>query len=123
MYFINIYFGFSDIRKYILIIPDFGIISIVISVITQIIIFGNQSTIIATICISVLGGVVRCHHMYIDWVEIDTRDYFTAVTMTISLPTGTKIFNLLCTYLRPYGISFFIVFIFLFLLGVEHYLL
>ena len=44
--------------------------------------------------------------MYIVGTDSDTGSYFTAVTMTISLPGGTKIFNLLCTYLRPSGIPF-----------------
>ena len=37
--------------------------------------------------------------MYTVGLESDTRTYFTAVTILISLPTGTKIFNWLCTYL------------------------
>ena len=32
-------------------------------------------------------------------LETDTRAYFTGVTILISLPTGTKIFNWLSTYL------------------------
>merc|ERR1739848_358331 len=91
------FFGHPEV--YILIIPAFGIISIVISGIAQKIIFGNQSMILAMSCISVLGSVVWGHHMYTVGLESDTRAYFTAVTMLISLPTGTKIFNWLCTYL------------------------
>ena len=50
-------------------------------------------------CISLLGTVVWGHHMYTVGLETDTRAYFTGVTIFISLPTGTKIFNWLSTYL------------------------
>merc|ERR1712117_108479 len=79
--------------------PAFGVISIVISGISQKIIFGNQSMIFAMSCISLLGTVVWGHHMYTVGLETDTRAYFTGVTIFISLPTGTKIFNWLSTYL------------------------
>merc|ERR1711990_1339485 len=95
----HLFWFFGHPEVYILIIPAFGIISIVISGIAQKIIFGNQSMILAMSCISILGSVVWGHHMYTVGLESDTRAYFTAVTMLISLPTGTKIFNWLCTYL------------------------
>merc|ERR1712216_54471 len=95
----HLFWFFGHPEVYILIIPAFGIISIVISGIPQKIIFGNQSMILAMSCISILGSVVWGHHMYTVGLESDTRAYFTAVTMLISLPTGTKIFNWLCTYL------------------------
>ena len=37
--------------------------------------------------------------MYSVGLETDTRAYFSGVTILISLPTGTKIFNWLSTYL------------------------
>merc|ERR1711898_74133 len=83
----------------ILIIPAFGVISMVISGVAQKMIFGNQSMIFAMSCISLLGSVVWGHHMYTVGLETDTRAYFTGVTILISLPTGTKIFNWLSTYL------------------------
>jgi len=95
----HLFWFFGHPEVYILIIPAFGIISIIISGIAQKIIFGNQSMILAMSCISILGSVVWGHHMYTVGLESDTRAYFTAVTMLISLPTGTKIFNWLCTYL------------------------
>jgi len=50
-------------------------------------------------CISLLGSVLWGHHMYTVGLETDSRAYFTGVTILISLPTGTKIFNWLSTYL------------------------
>merc|ERR1711976_721746 len=95
----HLFWFFGHPEVYILIIPGFGIISIIISGIAQKIIFGNQSMIFATSCISILGSIVWGHHMYTVGLETDTRAYFTGVTILISLPTGTKIFNWLSTYL------------------------
>merc|ERR1739838_798646 len=95
----HLFWFFVHPEVYILIIPAFGVISIVICGISQKIIFGNQSMIFAMSCISLLGTVVWGHHMYTVGLETDTRAYFTGVTILISLPTGTKIFNWLSTYL------------------------
>merc|ERR1712129_428426 len=95
----HLFWFFGHPEVYILIIPAFGVISIVISGISQKIIFGNHGMIFAMSCISLLGSVVWGHHMYTVGLETDTRAYFTGVTILISLPTGTKIFNWLSTYL------------------------
>merc|ERR1712032_614708 len=88
----HLFWFFGHPEVYILIIPAFGIISIIISGIAQKMIFAMS-------CISLLGSVVWGHHMYTAGLETDTRAYFTGVTILISLPTGTKIFNWLSTYL------------------------
>ena len=53
----HLFWFFGHPEVYILIIPAFGIISIIISGILQKIIFGNQSMIFAMSCISLLGSV------------------------------------------------------------------
>merc|ERR1712176_524657 len=95
----HLFWFFGHPEVYILIIPAFGVISIVIAGVSQKIIFGNQSMIFAMSCISLLGSVVWGHYMYSVGLETDTRAYFSGVTILISLPTGTKIFNWLSTYL------------------------
>jgi len=95
----HLFWFFGHPEVYILIIPAFGIISIIISSLAQNVIFGNQSMIFAMSCISLLGTLVWGHHMYTVGLEADTRAYFTGVTILISLPTGTKKFNWLSTYL------------------------
>ncbi len=114
----NIWF-FGHPEVYILIIPAFGIISIVISNISEKILFGIQSMILAMCCISILGSIVWEHHIYTLGLEVDTRAYFTAVTMMISLPTGTKVFNWLSTLLGTLYIiiiSSYMIFIMIFLI-------
>merc|ERR1739838_692552 len=121
----HLFWFFGHPEVYILIIPAFGIISIIISGISQKIIFGNQSMIFAMSCISLLGSVVWGHHMYTVGLETDTRAYFTGVTILISLPTGTKIFNWLTTYLgnppllhiRTSSVFFSLLFLLMFTIG------
>merc|ERR1712017_29284 len=121
----HLFWFFGHPEVYILIIPAFGVISIVISSIAQKIIFGNQSMILAMSCISLLGSVVWGHHMYTVGLETDTGAYFTGVTILISLPTGTKIFNWLSSYLgnppllqlRTSSALFAIIFLLMFTIG------
>merc|ERR1712188_22632 len=121
----HLFWFFGHPEVYILIIPAFGVISIVISGIAQKMIFGNQSMIFAMSCISLLGTIVWGHHMYTVGMETDTRAYFTGVTILISLPTGTKIFNWLSTYLgnppllqlRSSSALFAIIFLLMFTIG------
>jgi heme/copper-type cytochrome/quinol oxidase subunit 1 len=75
----HLFWFFGHPEVYILIIPAFGIISIIISGILQKIIFGNPSMIFAMSCISLLGSVVWGHHMYTVGLETDTRAYFSTL--------------------------------------------
>merc|ERR1712159_337048 len=106
----------------ILIIPAFGVISQTISTSVSSLLFALQSKILAKVCISFLGTIVWSHHLYTVGLEVDTRAYFSAVTMLISLPTGTKIFNWLTTfYFNNIGLTFthmFYSFVFLFMFTI-----
>ena len=100
----HLFWFFAHPEVYILIIPGFGIISLSLSILSGKIIFGIQSMILAIGSISILGTLVWAHHIYTVGLEADTRAYFTALTIMISLPTSTKVFNWLFTIM---GITIF----------------
>jgi len=95
----HLFWFFGHPEVYILIIPSFGLISLCISGLIQVIMFGNMSMILAISCISIIGNIVWSHHMFTVGLISDTSSYFSSVTMIISIPTGSKIFNWLSTYL------------------------
>ena len=75
----HLFWFFGHPEVYILIIPAFGIISIIISGILQLIVFGNQSMIFAMSSISLLGSLVWGHPLYTVGLKSDTRAYFAGV--------------------------------------------
>ncbi len=102
---------------YVIILPAFGVISQLIVRTTQKNVFCGSTMIIAMACISILGTLVWVHHMMTVGLDGDTRAYFTAVTILISIPTGTKVFNWLNTSMCKQISQSTLIFLFVFTVG------
>ena len=98
----HIFWFFAHPEVHILMIPSFGLLSNILSEHINVILFGYQSMILAMSCITYLGSLVWSHHMFTIGMEIDSKTYFISSTLLISLPTSSKMFNWLCTYLNTY---------------------
>jgi cytochrome c oxidase subunit 1 len=93
----HIFWFYSHPAVYIMILPGFGIISEVISVMSRKPIFGYRLMAISLVGILVLGFSVWAHHLYVagmaDWLRVPMM----ISTLLIAVPTGVKVFSWLAT--------------------------
>ncbi|HET7377556.1 MAG TPA: cbb3-type cytochrome c oxidase subunit I, partial [Anaerolineae bacterium] len=93
----HMFWFYSHPAVYIMILPAMGIVSEVLPVFSGKPIFGYKAIAYSTAAIAILGFLVWAHHMFATGMSPILKVFFMTATMTISVPTGVKIFNWIAT--------------------------
>ncbi|MDD9806086.1 MAG: cytochrome c oxidase subunit I [Gammaproteobacteria bacterium] len=115
----HIFWFFGHPEVYILILPSFGVISMILPTFARKPLFGYNSMVYATASIAFLSFVVWAHHMFTVGMPLAGQLFFMLSTMLIAVPTGVKVFNWVATMWRGsmtfetpmlFAISFIVLF-------------
>jgi cytochrome c oxidase subunit 1 len=93
----HIFWFYSHPAVYIMLLPGFGIISEVVSVMSRKPIFGYRLMALSLLAILVLGFSVWAHHMFVSGMAPWLRVPMMVTTLLIAVPTGIKVFSWLAT--------------------------
>ena len=118
----HIFWFFGHPEVYIIILPAFGVVSMIIPTFARKPLFGYDSMVYATASIAFLSFIVWVHHMYTVGIPVAGELFFMYATMLIAVPTGVKVFNWVTTMWRgsmtfETPMLFCIGFVFLFTIG------
>ncbi|MEM9355307.1 MAG: cytochrome c oxidase subunit I [Pseudomonadota bacterium] len=115
----HFFWFYSHPAVYIMILPAMGVISELISVFSGKPIFGYRFIAFSSIAIALLGFLVWGHHMFISTDSPLAAVIFSALTFSVSIPSGIKVFNWLATMYKGsirlatpmcYALSFILLF-------------
>ncbi len=95
----HFFWFYSHPAVYIMILPAMGIISELISTFSRTRIFGYRFLCYSSVAIAVLGFLVWGHHMFTSESAM-AAVIFSALTFSVSIPSGIKVFNWLATLYR-----------------------
>ena len=101
----HLFWFFGHPEVYVIILPIFGLISLILTSICSKDIFGREGMIYCIITIGVVGYFVWAHHMFVVGMDIDSRSYFSIATSIISIPTSVKIFSYINTWASGKGLK------------------
>jgi heme/copper-type cytochrome/quinol oxidase subunit 1 len=115
----HLFWFFGHPEVYIIILPVFGLISMVLEAVGLTSVFSSLAMIYSMSSISILGFCVWAHHMFTTGLDLDSRAYFGSATLCIGVPTCIKLFNWLFTVtLQDFTMAFlevYLVYMFVFM--------
>lgn len=118
----HLFWFFGHPEVYVLIIPSFGFVNVIIPFCNTRRIASKHHLIWAIYVMAYMGFIVWGHHMYLVGLDHRTRSLYSTVTIMISLPATIKVVNWTLTLLNgalkvDVAFLFCISYIFVFLVG------
>ena len=93
----HLFWFFGHPEVYILILPPFGLISLILPKFSGRKLFGFKFVVYSTLAIGVLSFGVWAHHMFTTGIDPRIRAAFMAVSLAIAIPSAVKVFNWITT--------------------------
>ncbi|WP_199174756.1 cbb3-type cytochrome c oxidase subunit I [Halegenticoccus soli] len=93
----HLFWFFGHPEVYILVLPAFGLVSLILPKFAGRRLFGFKFIVYSTLAIGVLSFGVWAHHMFTTGIDPRLRASFMAISIAIAIPSAVKTFNWMAT--------------------------